>query len=773
MVKKSLEQRARKLDWQPIPWNPPKMKLFQLPSFYREDLTREQRLQALHEIGRLAKEQFEQEYPTIRKWFEDYDALYVLSTCLFYFVSAPEGVDVEAHGKLEFPHHFLELLQAFALMQPRSLSPQPLLQNTNRLKEEMKRIGDAIQMRGFYYIQEGMTEEEIEKQQLLQTMRAQTSGIRNWTYPHQASKMTSDLMRKIAPNFEQTIGLDPVRLVGMLNKLTDAMQAKFDSHMNGIRHFCRKSSHQTMLRAYHEAFPETVEMGDEQARELFNMAGGKIRHFRHMLLCHSDLRIEDIFTVTLDELLELYGEKSHKEALNHLLDSWSYNFGELLEKNPEHFILDNPCLKRPFIKTDNDSYFSGVLGVLPHLLLRLLESVIAKDAALKKRYEYVRAKYLEDETEAAFRGAFPNALIFRGSKWTDPSSGKNYENDLAVLIDTFMIVVECKSGAIDPPASRGADESLKELIDELMVEPARQANRFIDYLKAHKGDHSFETNRQARNTFNNSAVQYYIPCGVTLENLGVIGSNIKLALNAGFIQEEWKVLAPSINLADLQCIFELLPLEVEKIHYLARRREFERHVNYRADEVDLLGFYLDCGFNIGGDEYEGNIALNLTLKSKELDPYFVRTGRGHSEVEKPRLQMSKWWKDLLIYLSERRPHGWIESAYVLLNSTKSDQEKFEEDLAKLKDGVLAGRAPHKHNWVQGFMGPEQRRFLIACYPYITDNRGERNSIITGIFSSEEEKKSRGGVCIGIDVRKGDYPYSVLAMTEATNLLEQL
>ena len=771
MAKENLEQRARRFERRPIPWNPPKMKLFQMPSFYREDLTREQRIKAINEIGRLAQEQFERDYPKIHKWFEEYDALYLLSSCVFYLTSAEEGVDLEAYGKVEFPHHFVELLQAFALMQPRSFLFRPLMENGDVLKNDLKELGQAMQMRAFFKIHEGMTEEEIEKQQLLDTMRSQTLGVRNWTYHHQVSRMTSDLMQKIAPHFEQTVGLNPIRIVRMLNKLADTIQAKFDDHINKIRHFYRKANYQTMLRAYHEAFPKTIEMNDEQAKELFDMAGRKIHNFRILLICHSDLRIEDIFTVTLDEMLEMYGEQSHRDALNRLLESWSYSFGELKEAKTEHFILDNPCLKRPFIKINESSYFSAVLGILSHLLLRLLEGVIANDASLKKNYEDVRAKYLEDETEAAFRKAFPSALVFRGSKWIDPSSGRNYENDLVVLIGTFMIVVECKSGSIDRSASRGADQRLKKLIDELMVEPARQANRFIDFLKTYKGDQSFATNRKEVNTFNNSAVRYYIPCGITFESLGIIGSNIKLALNAGFVEEDWKVLAPSINLADLQCIFELLTLEVEKIHYLARRREFERHVNYRADEVDLLGFYFDCGFNIGTDEYQGNVALNLTLKSKELDPYFVRAGRGHA-VEKPHLQMSKWWKDLLFYISKRRPDGWVESAYMLLNATKDDQEQCEKNFNTLMNQVRAGRGAYKHNWVQGLMGPDQRRFLLACYPYVTNDLSERNSIIKGIFSSEEMKKSRGGICIGLAINRRDYPYSVLAMTEETNLLEQ-
>jgi hypothetical protein len=39
--------------------------------------------------------------------------------------------------------------------------------------------------------------------------------------------------------------------------------------------------------------------------------------------------------------------------------------------------------------------------------------------------------------------------------------------------------------------------------------------------------------------------------------------------------------------------------------------------------MDLFGFYLDNGFNIGETEYDEGFHINLTLKSKELDPYFI------------------------------------------------------------------------------------------------------------------------------------------------------
>src|SRR3546814_20902906 len=64
--------------------------------------------------------------PQTIKWVTQYEPTYVLSMCALYLMAHPEGIEPEATGELEFHHHYLELLQAFALCQPRSFAMQPL-----------------------------------------------------------------------------------------------------------------------------------------------------------------------------------------------------------------------------------------------------------------------------------------------------------------------------------------------------------------------------------------------------------------------------------------------------------------------------------------------------------------------------------------------------------------------------------------------------------------------------------------------------------------------
>ena len=130
------------------PGEPVKQRLFPLPTI-PDDTPFEQRIEILRKIGRKASSDFDKKYFNIEKWFEKYDQLYLLSFCAIYFLSSPEGIDPEAEGELDFYPFYLEILQAFALIQNRTFSPEPLKNNAYQLLKEINEIGQAMRMRLF------------------------------------------------------------------------------------------------------------------------------------------------------------------------------------------------------------------------------------------------------------------------------------------------------------------------------------------------------------------------------------------------------------------------------------------------------------------------------------------------------------------------------------------------------------------------------------------------------------------------------------------------
>ncbi len=776
--KKKIERKKQKLKAasnrnQLKPWEPVKMKMFEVPNPFPIELPKEKRLEILRNIGAKAQKDFDAKFPEIQKWFNEYDPLYILSFCSLYFMSQPEGIDPEASGTLDFYHHYIEIMQALVLYQERNFSGKPLLQEAEKLKKEIKEIGNLMQLRFFAIPEHLKSDEEIHAFNLRTEMMAHTTAVRNWAYYHQIRKVVEDLARLVKEDFEKIYGVNPYQLIDTLFRVTEERNDLLNEHLNKVRSFIKRDNYREMINAYNEAFPENEQIDSKEAEQILQLAGKNTKNLRGMLVCHADLKIEDIYSFDLNHFVSLYGDGSKRDKIKIILDKLSYRFGDLKDYKKEHIILENPVHHRPFIIIEEGKYYSAVFGILPHLVMGLFEDLIAENNDLRKKYnDTIKPRYLEDEIEKLFRLHFLNAQVFRGSQWKDLSNNRNYENDLTVVVDTFALIVEAKSGAVTPPARRGAPNRLFETLKTLIEKPSEQAHRFIKYLK-NKDVYQFKNKRGEINIIDSTKINYFIPLSVTLAHLGSISSNLKKIIEAGITEKKIGELAPSISLTDLEAIFELLTLEAEKIHYFARRREIEDHVHYQGDEMDLLAFYLDNGFNIGEVEYEGKLTMNITLKSKELDPYFVGINEG-VYVKKPKLTMTEWWRDLLIYLSSRKPQNWLETSFILLNSTKEDQEKFEQVLQELSSKIRSGTAEKKHNWVVFLSGPERRRYFIAGYPYKVADKEERNDMIASILNSEDTNKNiRGSVVISVDLNRQNYPYNVIAGKLDTNLFDVL
>jgi hypothetical protein len=186
----------------------------------------------------------------------------------------------------------------------------------------------------------------------------------------------------------------------------------------------------------------------------------------------------------------------------------------------------------------------------------------------------------------------------------------------------------------------------------------------------------------------------------------------------------------------------------------------------------LFGFYLDNGFNIGETEYDEGFHINLTLKSKELDPYFIGKHR-NVKVKKPSLKKTKYWSDLLKKI-ESLSKNWLASSFILLNQPIEDQIKYEKNLEKLKGMILNDECEKKHNYLVMNFGPKRREYILVGYPYKNIDKDTRNGVMNDIVSSiKEQKNIRGYLIIGYNLNTENYPYSVIAGSLETEFLDIL
>ena len=741
------------------------MGLYQVPPIFAESMTREDRSAVIRDIAEQAEAAFQREYFKINEWFHQYDALYLLAYCAAYFLAHPEGIDPEAQGSLDFYPHYLEMLQAFSLMQERSFLSKPLGEGAGDLLDLMGRVGNAISLRGMGNPSD-LTDEELHQRDVLLNIRHQTTAVRNWAQPQHGRKVVHALAETVRQDFISLYGVNLVTFMDALLRLSETADDRFNQHISRVRHFYQQSSYQRVASSYVESFPG---VRDLDADRIFEIAGRNLESLKILLLQHADFRLADSLTFTLEDIAAEYGEEVDLKSLKHLLDKLAIEFGDLRDQDKEHVILDNPVWSKPFIKVDQETYFSAVLGLMPHYTQFLLDSLVSADLGLQQRYRLRKARYLEDEIENLFRESFPGGNIYRGSMWDD-GFGTNGENDLTVVVGCVAFVVEAKSGLIPPSASRGAPERFRWTVRQLIDEPAEQANRFIRVLKSLKTPHVFQTKDGSVNTIDPVGVRYFIPLTITLEQFGLV-SNLRQLVESGISTKQLPEIASVISLTDLMMIFEILDLQSEKVHYLARRREFDAHVLWHGTESDILAFYLDNGFNVGEAEYSGEHRLVLTMSPKRLDPYFQGQAAG-VDTPKPRLTLTSWWKAMLQRLDRGSTQHWLEAAILLLNVPYRDQQKVERQSEKLRGRVRGGKLKMPHNWVILITKPPQRRFFLAVYPYMGIQRDIRNSTIDDILNSPEAEESRGAICIGIDLEQDDVPYSVAAFRQTSDLFDE-
>lgn len=603
--------------------------------------------------------------------------------------------------------------------------------------------------------------ESIQKQTLLEIqeqMRSNTQAVRNWGYPDQIQRTVLELFAPLDRRVEARLGIRPTVLFGVFMKIIATTEARRLGQIRILGPIVKAKNPEQLFKAYGRVFPDRTEE-IAAVQQVINRLypGSTLEQIRDLILHHLSLSLSDVFTFSIDELLSMYDGTVDRAALPAVVERLALAFGALAESNPEHFFLGNPVWDKPFIQLDDDRFFTPVPGMLLSFGLDILESLVVGESDLQVPYTERRAAYLEEAAAQLFAGAFPDAQIFRGNMW--PTKGAN-ENDLLVIVDRVAVIVEAKAGSVSDSSGRGADMSLKSDIGELMVKASQQSSAFAAYLRANPARHRFETKQGNVNEIDTSNLKQFIRLNLTLRQVGNIYNRWPLLQEAGLIRSEVDM-APTMTLADLESIFEVLDGQIQKLHYLARRAELERHTNYSGGELDLLALYLETGFNIGDLEFESP-SLLLDGKFQQLAPYFMRHETGR-KVRKPRLVLSKWWSDMVKHTEKVKPLGWSRLGLALLTVPFEDQQRLGRAFESTKLIVRNYWKNKGHmdlNYVD--TGPAQRRMAVAAYAYRNESAHNRRDkfqdVAAQVFDGVRADKL---LLIGVNAEIDRSPYDDL------------
>lgn len=534
-------------------------------------------------------------------------------------------------------------------------------------------------------------------------LRGHTASVRNWGYFGAVKQISSELLGRVDAEFRTLHGIAGTELVSLF----EHMIRRFEGAMSELR------------RRYIAIcdMPTAYQMGVEAARQFPDHDVSELRAILSRPGMNRDnAKVAVLFgleTVLPRFLLFDSGALARETGLDgavlhSLLTRLSLTFGSLADKQPERLILDNPVWTRPLIQLQDDLFFCALPMTLMTFVVPIAESLLETNGPARVKLQDARTDYLEDSVDAIFRRSFPGCEPTRGFKWREGE--QEFESDLAARVDTTLFLVESKSGRVSWPALRGAPGRVLRDVEELIVKPSDQSARLALKLRAkmnsEPGTETFEFPIPL------AGLRNVVRLSVTLHDFATLQSVPQLMVDAGLVRSAAR-LAPCLSLADLLAVAGILDAPHLMLHYLRRRAELLPLARTLGDELDMLGLYLDTGFNLGAQAEQGEMHLSLLHYSVKVDRYYTGLDEGLTP-NRPSPKLTQWLRFLCDQVMGRQFPGRSEVTHTLLCLDYSEQLAIEKALRRLTRRAMAGK-PFKHGHDAVQLTPATHRSVAVVF----------------------------------------------------------
>lgn len=668
---------------------------------------------AMMEAARKGVDEFPKLLGRISDLFQSTYPPNLLSTFAFY--GCQGLMDDQGHQKSmarDILQHHVELLQALALMVP--LEKWGGAPGTG---EKMQAVFDTIPEISdtFLKMRIARQADEIDSQKkvvlsLQEKIRIHTQAVRNWGYYLEVIRICRELYSQLDGKFNQALGFSATDFIDVAEALISEFERRARLHVEAMRKFLRGKTIPQLVNLYFEQMPDMQGSPDEFIKII--PPGTSLQGVMGFMMSHADLRHVDLMTFSPNELATLTSKP--EVIVEKVLDAIALEPGSLVNANAEHLFLSNPVWTRPAIKL-----LDGYLIPLPQAVFSHINNImrgLAESAKLDNVLSDRRAAYLEDKTEEILKAALPSASIEKNKKWS--VDGVQYETDIFGVVDRTLIIVEAKSHRVSPQALRGAPDRLKKHLADLVVDPSVQSERLQSLVvKARAGD-TVSKAIIAPLGIDADQIHNIIRLSVTLDDFSIMSSSEDELKEVGWIPEGHE-LAPTILIADLICIAEILDNELQFLHYLAERFHFQKAFELFGDELDFLGLYLANGFNLGQTQKQLK-RITLSGLSDVIDRYYQGREVG-LVLPRPKSNLNHTFREIVDRLTLRKPPGWTTIGFHLLNSVDGEeQKKVTAGLERLRKSVLNKRTRPGDDCIMQIIPPLDRKATIAFFVYSPD-----------------------------------------------------
>ncbi len=603
------------------------------------------------------------------------DPRFLLAEMSIHHLFHPAGFDHELALPDPLIQFHLEWLQAFCLRFSLAeydpavpLDPAIAAEISERLKR-IPALSTAVQFRRreekFGRDPSGQTAGSWE-QELVRTERL---ARRNWSYRSHLVQMVSSLCAPLDGWALSELGH---RLSGIA-PLLFRVEAETERRVNRQRRAMSAVLHRAKSAiGMSRRWQQSCLPGADRAIELENeLRNGRLSAVEFVSEFNRAMEQEapGLFSFSIVELEVLAEGRLSGRELASLMGSISFRFSDLRNVPPEFFTLGNPAWLKPFIALDETAFFCPLPGIgLSHCLDLVGALVQQRDTDL---WGQTRADFLQARTHEVIAQAFPTATIYPNSSCEDP----RLENDVAAILDDVALVLEAKAHQVDDGTWRGGPKGMRGAVEELVVEPSAQGQRFAAYVLETRGPRPLKNDVAGDFVIDSTSIRSAVRANVVLDPFPIVRLATRNLREAKLLRDDEPDPAPTYLLADLVAAMVLLPDELQRLHYLARRQVIQNRCWYQADEHDLLALYVDTGFNLPElEEMTGPFSF-WGLARKHVDPYLEEAFAGKGRRPRPERRLQPGWRRILKKLEADRPPDWVTIGMCLLDASAEAQHR--------------------------------------------------------------------------------------------------
>lgn len=728
-----------------------------------EDIDREALRAASIAEAHAATEAFPRYLERIREILRACFPPHVLATISSWSVThkaGPDGVTVDGIiAGLE--QHHVELLQAIVLQMDRWEwgVERASYQQIGEVMGELKALATAFQRRRTLEVDKVRSDPQRLAVALIQErLRDQTQMMRNWGRHDEMVRIVRELHAPLDDGFRAHHGFCATELVDVASGLVKMIQHRLSDRLTLLDSIMRGRTRKAIVHAYFERYDGV----DGDPEEFLASLSPKttLRQLRMMLHEHASTGLMLEFVIDPGDLAARIDLSKH--VVESVFGAIGLIPGVLRSKEPDHLFLDNPVWKRPAIKDGAEFLLflpQTIVGFLPDLLREL-----AGEAGLEKRLERRRGRYLEDEMARHISVALPTARVLPGVKWS--WMGVPYETDVIAVIDKVVVIAEAKSAVLTGAALRGAVNSARRHVKELLVEPAIQSARLQDILRA-AGEGDADATAVAASLglgIDAADIEQTIRLSVTLDDFATLASAQAELKHAGWFPETL-VQPATMTLADLGTCIDILDRPLFFLHYLIGREHIQRAAPIFGDELDYLGTYLNSGLDLA-EVVAGTHKGMFSRMSMAIDAYHLALGMGR-DAAKPRPRVPPYVAAVLDKLEVGQRAGWTTTGLTLLDAVPPGtgdgiEDALEELAAQVEDG---GKGPDRPGVLLACA--DSRRAVAAFHVFAARDRGEvpERLRFLGQYAMETSETNRC-VMFGRMLERWDLPFSIAGWVEA-------